>query len=96
MNGMNGIKKIVIGLSLSAAFLVSTGAAISVSAQDWRYGDRRYPGYDYREEEKGYRDGLRRGREDAETRRVPDPANSSHYRKGTNAYREGFRRGCPW
>ncbi len=48
----------------------------------------------YREQEqKGFRDGLRRGQEDAETRRIPDPNNSSHYRKGNEAYRDGFRDG---
>lgn len=48
----------------------------------------------YREQEqKGFRDGLRRGQEDAETRRIPDPNNSSHYRSGNEAYRDGFRDG---
>lgn len=67
-----------------------------------RYDDRgRYDDYDRygrsdrynREVEKGFRDGLDRGEKDARTNRVPDPNNSSHYRKGTDAYREGFRRG---
>jgi hypothetical protein len=47
----------------------------------------------YREEEKGFRDGLRRGQEDLRDRRRFDPNNSSHYRKGNSSYREGFRRG---
>lgn len=60
---------------------------------DWRnrggYGDSRYR----REVEKGYRDGLDRGQKDAKTNRIPTPNNSSHYRDGNSAYREGFRRG---
>lgn len=52
-----------------------------------RYAYNRY------EEEKGYRDGLDRGQEDARTHRSFDPNNSSHYRNGNNEYREGFRRG---
>lgn len=60
------------------------------------YGN--YGGYGnssaYRQEvEKGYRDGLDRGRQDAQTRRTPTPNNSSHYRNGNQAYREGFARG---
>jgi flagellar biosynthesis/type III secretory pathway protein FliH len=60
-----------------------------------RYDDDRYGRSDRynREVEKGFRDGLDRGEKDARTNRVPDPNNSSHYRKGTDAYREGFRRG---
>ena len=45
------------------------------------------------EEQRGYRDGLTRGREDAQTRRIADPNNSSHYRSGNAAYRQGFSRG---
>src|SRR5262249_18439518 len=53
------------------------------------YGNNGYSG----EAQKGYRDGLNRGREDAQTRRIADPNNSSHYRSGNAAYREGFNRG---
>jgi hypothetical protein len=56
------------------------------------YGNRNY-GYNSAEEQKGYRDGLDRGRKDAQTNRVMDPNNSSHYRKGSAAYRAGFERG---
>lgn len=45
------------------------------------------------EEQKGYRDGLDRGRKDAQTNRAMDPNNSSHYRNGNPAYRAGFERG---
>ena len=45
----------------------------------------------YKEEQKGFRDGARRGKEDAESNRIPDPNNSSHYRKGSDPYRAGFR-----
>ncbi len=60
-----------------------------------RWDDRRDDRYRYdnREVEKGYRDGLDRGQKDAKTRRIADPNNSSHYRKGNEAYRDGFRRG---
>ncbi len=43
--------------------------------------------------QKGYRDGLDRGREDAQTRRAMTPNNSSHYRSGSASYRAGFERG---
>jgi hypothetical protein len=59
-----------------------------------RWGNGRNGNYGYSaEEQKGYRDGLDRGQKDAKTNRVMDPNNSSHYRKGSQAYREGFRRG---
>lgn len=66
--------------------------------RDDRWEDRRdnrgRNGNWYREQEqKGFRDGLRRGQEDSETRRIPDPNNSSHYRSGNEAYRDGFRDG---
>ena len=59
------------------------------------YGNNnnRSGGYYNPEEEKGYRDGLRRGQEDLQSRRIADPSNSSHYRDGSSSYREGFRRG---
>jgi hypothetical protein len=50
-------------------------------------------GYNNAEVQKGYRDGLDRGQEDARDRRSPTPNNSSHFRSGNAAYREGFRRG---
>ena len=57
--------------------------------------DRRDDRWEERSEDyqKGLRDGLRRGQEDLRDRRIADPNNSSHYRKGNTAYREGFRRG---
>ena len=59
------------------------------------YGNNggRYGGFYTRDEEKGFKDGLRRGQEDAQSRRIPDPNNSSHYRKGNSDYRNGFRQG---
>jgi hypothetical protein len=58
------------------------------------YRNNGYGSYGYNsEQERGYRDGLNRGRQDAQTRRAADPNNSSHYRNGSQAYREGFRRG---
>jgi hypothetical protein len=47
-------------------------------------------GYD---QQRGYSDGLNRGQEDARDRRSFNPNNSSHYRSGDAAYRDGFRRG---
>lgn len=58
--------------------------------RDDRYGSY---GYNNRDEQKGYHDGLDRGQEDARDRRSFNPNNSSHFRKGNSAYREGFRRG---
>ena len=61
----------------------------------WDRRDGRYDSYGYnnRDEQKGFRDGLDRGREDARDRRSFNPNNSSHFRNGNGAYREGFRRG---
>jgi hypothetical protein len=50
-------------------------------------------GYNNGEVQKGYYDGLNRGQEDARDRRSPNPSNSSHFRSGNAAYREGFVRG---
>lgn len=58
------------------------------------YGNGNYGGYgNSAEMQKGYRDGLDRGQEDLRDRRRADPNNSSHYRKGSREYKEGFRRG---
>lgn len=64
-----------------------------------RYGDRggwynRDRGYNNSADfQQGYRDGLNRGREDAQTNRAKTPNNSSHYRNGSSSYRAGFERG---
>jgi hypothetical protein len=57
------------------------------------YGNDGYYGNNNGDYQKGYRDGLDRGRKDAQTNRIMDPNNSSHYRKGNPAYRQGFERG---
>src|SRR5215813_9497680 len=44
-------------------------------------------------QQRGYRDGLDRGREDARSGRYPTPNNSEHFRDGNGAYRQGFARG---
>ena len=55
--------------------------------------NNRNGGFYNEEQEKGYRDGSRRGQEDRQTNRIPDPNNSSHFRSGNADYRTGFRRG---
>ncbi|HZS05936.1 MAG TPA: hypothetical protein VFD58_13950 [Blastocatellia bacterium] len=57
------------------------------------YGNNGYGGYNNAEVQRGYRDGLNRGQEDARSGRYPNPNNSSHYQSGNGAYREGFARG---
>jgi hypothetical protein len=57
------------------------------------YGGGYGGGYNNSEVQRGYYDGLNRGQEDARSRRSPNPNNSSHFRSGNAAYREGFRRG---
>jgi len=52
-----------------------------------------YGGQSNYEVQRGYRDGLDRGQEDARDRRSPNPNNSSHFRSGNSAYRSGFVRG---
>jgi hypothetical protein len=44
-------------------------------------------------QQKGYRDGLNRGQEDARSGRYPTPNNSEHFRNGNAAYRQGFAQG---
>src|SRR5437588_2099764 len=60
---------------------------------DNRYGYGNNYGYNNAEAQQGYRDGLTRGREDAQSRRTPTPNNSQHFREGNAAYRQGFARG---
>lgn len=101
MNYQN-LKKYVVGFTLMVAFVlvsgmagVSTAQAQGYRDQGWERRDDRYgrnSAYN-RDVEKGYHDGLDRGQEDARSRRNPTPNNSSHYRNGNPAYREGFRRG---
>jgi hypothetical protein len=55
------------------------------------YGN--YGGYSSYDQQKGFRDGLDRGQEDARDRRSFNPNNSEHFRNGNGAYRDGFRRG---
>ena len=50
-------------------------------------------GYNNGEVQRGYYDGLNRGQEDSRSGRSPNPNNSSHFRSGNAAYREGFVRG---
>jgi hypothetical protein len=62
--------------------------------RDDRWDDRNgNNSYVRKQMEKGYRDGLDRGRKDAQTNRRRDPNNSSHYREGNRYYRAGFERG---
>ena len=57
------------------------------------YGYNNGYGYNSAEYQKGYRDGLDRGQEDARDHRRPTPNNSEHFRNGNSVYREGFSRG---
>jgi hypothetical protein len=57
--------------------------------RDDRWDNRNYN----RDYDRGFRDGLDRGQEDYRKRRAADPNNSSHFRKGNAAYRDGFRKG---
>lgn len=57
------------------------------------YGNDGYYGNNSVEYQKGFRDGLQRGREDAQTNRIMNPNNSSHYRKGNAVYRQDFEQG---
>ncbi|PYP84947.1 MAG: hypothetical protein DMF61_17965 [Blastocatellia bacterium AA13] len=45
------------------------------------------------EEQRGFSDGLNRGQEDSRSGRSYNPNNSSHFRSGDAAYRNGFVRG---
>jgi hypothetical protein len=71
---------------------------------DWRYGDRtngvydrtypntRGPGYGYNSVpyDNGYRDGLEKGREDAQDRDSYDPVRHSWYRSGDRGYNSRY------
>ncbi|HZS09745.1 MAG TPA: hypothetical protein VFD58_33270 [Blastocatellia bacterium] len=89
------LKKYAWSLAVAVVLVLSSVPAGSAVAQAQsrdrdRSGDR---GSYNRDEEKGFHDGLDRGQEDARDRRIPTPNNSSHYRKGSESYRKGFRRG---
>jgi hypothetical protein len=60
---------------------------------NWNNGQVGNRGYNNADFERGYSDGLSRGRDDALTHRAMTPNNSSHYRSGDAAYRAGFERG---
>jgi len=59
----------------------------------YEYTNNGYYGNNNPDFQRGYRDGLQRGREDAQTNRAMTPNNSSHYRDGNATYRAGFERG---
>lgn len=76
--------------------------------RDYRYGTRRnypyngnygygsygrYGGYNNSELERGFRNGLKEGRDDAQDRDSFNPSRHSSFRDGNPAYRDGFRRG---
>src|SRR5438105_15165159 len=89
--------KKVIGVVFALSMIFSVGMIPVTTAQAQIYErherHERHERYDYRERDKGYRDGLDRGREDAHDRRSFDPNHSDHYRDGNRAYRDGFRKG---
>src|SRR5262245_52324369 len=94
------VKKGVVGIALALGMIICAGTMLSTTAQAQVCGRGyyQYEGYhgryDYNaQREKGYRDGLNRGREDARDHRYFNPNNSSHYRDGNPPYREGFRVG---
>jgi hypothetical protein len=73
---------------------------------DWRWernrnsgwwGSRNYPsrgyGYNQSELQRGYRNGLKEGRDDADDRDSFNPSRHSSFRDGNPAYRDGFYRG---
>lgn len=86
------LKRYAFALALSASFVVapSLSSLSTVEAQDQQM-DRRNDRNG--EQQRGYRDGLNRGQEDARSHRASNPNNSSHFKSGNAIYREGFRRG---
>jgi hypothetical protein len=105
---MNTYKQFIGSLALGAVLATSV-AVPSFAQDGWRNdrwerNERRDDRWDNRDNhrnyayaraqfEKGYRDGLDRGRKDAQTNRRRDPNNSSHYQKGNQFYRQGFEKG---
>ena len=97
------LRHFVYSLAIAASLLVPFGfsdrAAVQAQSPGWeRSRDRRDDRRDERrqrreQEQKGYHDGLDRGREDARDHRSFNPNNSSHYKNGNGAYRDGFRKG---
>lgn len=61
----------------------------------WWGNSRNYPSRGYRqaELERGFRNGLKEGRDDAQDRDGFNPNRHSSFRDGNSAYREGFARG---
>lgn len=57
------------------------------------YGGYGYGGYSNSEIERGYRNGLKEGQDDARDRDSFNPSRHSSFRDGNPSYREGFYRG---
>lgn len=85
------LRKQILGAGLVFILLLGSGVFLETSAHAQfrgRGGSERRA-----EEQKGYRDGLDRGEEDARDHKRFDPNNSEHYRNGNRTYKDGFRRG---
>ena len=85
------IRKLITGASLVFALLLGSGILTPTMTQA---GVRSSAVYDRKDDrQKGYHDGLDRGKEDARDHKSFDPNHSEHYREGNRWYKEGFRRG---
>jgi hypothetical protein len=81
-------------ISLGFAILLLTGVgAMPAQAQQWTYAEGRQVRFKSDVEQRGYRDGLRRGRLDARSDVREDLKDIASYRNGDAAYKYGFRRG---
>src|ERR1700754_972786 len=88
---LDRMRKLITGASLVFALLFGSGMLTPTTTQA---GVRRHAVYARRDDrEKGYLDGLDRGREDAQDHKSFNPNHSDHYRDGNRWYKEGFRRG---
>jgi hypothetical protein len=88
---LDKMKKLTTGVGLVFALLLGSGILTQTTAQA---SVRTSAVYDRRDDQqKGYSDGLDRGKEDAHDHKSFNPNNSDHYRDGNRWYKEGFRRG---
>jgi len=89
---MRTLKAGFISMGLAALLLTGAGSALA-QAQQWTAAEGGQVRFKSEAEQKGYRDGLRRGRLDARSDIREDLKDIASYRNGDTAYKYGFRRG---
>jgi len=86
------LKTGVISLGLAAMLSIGAGPSYAQS-QQWTYAEGRQVRFKSVAEQRGYREGLYKGRSDARADIRQDLKDIDSYRNGDTAYKYGFRRG---